>query len=85
MEKLEQLREEFPSLIIEIRGKGLLLGIELARDGDPIVRECLEKGMLVNCAAGNVLRLVPPLIVQKKDIDRLIDVLEEVFAKLTRI
>jgi len=85
MEKLEQLREEFPSLIIEIRGKGLLLGIELARDGDPIVRECLEKGMLVNCAAGNVLRFIPPLIVQKKDIDRLIDVLEEVFAKLTRI
>jgi len=84
-EKLEQLREEFPSLIIEIRGKGLLLGIELARDGDPIVRECLEKGMLVNCAAGNVLRFIPPLIVQKKDIDRLIDVLEEVFAKLTRI
>jgi acetylornithine/N-succinyldiaminopimelate aminotransferase len=81
--RLEQLMEEFPSLIIEIRGKGLLLGMEMTRDGDPIVKACLEKGVLINCAAGNVLRFIPPLIVQQKDIDRLIDVLEEVFMKLS--
>jgi len=82
-EKLEQLMEEFPSLVIEIRGKGLLLGMGMTRDGDPIVRACLEKGVLINCAAGNVLRFIPPLIVQQKDIDRLIDVLEEVFMKFS--
>jgi acetylornithine/N-succinyldiaminopimelate aminotransferase len=81
-EELEQLKEEFPSLIIEIRGKGLLLGMEITRNGDPIVRACLEKGALINCTAGNVLRFIPPLIVQQKDIDRLIDILEGVFAKL---
>jgi predicted acetylornithine/succinylornithine family transaminase len=81
--RLEQLMEEFPSLIIEIRGKGLLLGMEMTRDGDPIVKACLEKGVLINCAAGNVLRFIPPLIVQQKDIDRLIDVLEEVFMKFS--
>jgi acetylornithine/succinyldiaminopimelate/putrescine aminotransferase len=81
--KLEQLMEEFPSLIIEIRGKGLLLGMEMTRDADPIVKACLEKGVLINCAAGNVLRFIPPLIVQQKDIDRLIDVLEEVFMKFS--
>jgi acetylornithine/N-succinyldiaminopimelate aminotransferase len=81
-EELEQLKEEFPSLIIEIRGKGLLLGMEITRNGDPIVRACLEKGVLINCTAGNVLRFIPPLIVQQKDIDRLIDILEGVFAKL---
>ena len=81
--KLEQLMEEFPSLIVEIRGKGLLLGMEMTRDGDPIVKACLEKGVLINCAAGNVLRFIPPLIVQQKDIDRLIDVLEEVFMKFS--
>jgi acetylornithine/succinyldiaminopimelate/putrescine aminotransferase len=81
--KLEQLMEEFPSLIIEIRGKGLLLGMEMTRDGDPIVKACLEKGVLVNCAAGNVLRFIPPLIVQQKDIDRLIDVLDEVLRKIS--
>ena len=81
--KLEQLMEEFPSLVIEIRGKGLLLGMEMTRDGDPIVRACLEKGVLINCAAGNVLRFIPSLIVQQKDIDRLIDVLEEVLMKIS--
>jgi len=55
----------------------------MTRDGDPIVRACLEKGVLINCAAGNVLRFIPPLIVQQKDIDRLIDVLEEVFMKFS--
>jgi acetylornithine/N-succinyldiaminopimelate aminotransferase len=81
--KLEQLKEEFPSLVIEIRGKGLLLGMEITRDGDPIVRACLEKGVLINCTAGNVLRFIPPLIVQQKDIDRLIDILEGIFVKLS--
>jgi predicted acetylornithine/succinylornithine family transaminase len=81
-EKLEQLKEEFPSLVIEIRGRGLLLGMEITRDGDPIVRACLEKGALINCTAGNVLRFIPPLIIQQKDIDRLIDILEGIFARL---
>jgi acetylornithine/N-succinyldiaminopimelate aminotransferase len=79
MERLEQLKVEFPSLIIEVRGMGLLVAMELTRDGDSIVRACLEKGVLINCTAGNVLRFIPPLIVQQKDIDRLIDVLERVF------
>jgi acetylornithine/N-succinyldiaminopimelate aminotransferase len=81
-EKLEELKEAFPNLIIEIRGMGLLLGMEIIRDGDPIVRACLEKGVLINCTAGNVLRFIPPLIVQQKDINRLIDILEGVFEKI---
>lgn len=84
-ERLEQLKEEFPSLITEIRGMGLLLGMELTRDGDSIVRACLEKGVLINCTAGNVLRFIPPLIVRQRDIDHLVDVLEGVFEKSLRI
>lgn len=83
IEKLEQLKSEFPYLITEIRGKGLLLGMELTREGDPIVKACLEKGMLINCTSGNVLRFIPPLIVQRKDIDQLVDVLQGVFLKLS--
>jgi acetylornithine/N-succinyldiaminopimelate aminotransferase len=79
MKGLYQLKEEFPSLITEIRGKGLLIGMALTKDGDPIVRECLEKGVLINCTAGNVLRFIPPLIVQQKEINRLIRTLREVF------
>jgi acetylornithine/N-succinyldiaminopimelate aminotransferase len=82
VENLWELKDKFPRLIKEIRGKGLLVGMELTMDGDMIVRECLEKGVLINCTAGNVLRFIPPLIVQKKDIDRLIDKLQEVFKKV---
>lgn len=83
MERLEQLKAAFPGLIKEIRGKGLLLGMELTMEGNLIVKACLEKGMLINCAAGNVLRFIPPLIVQRKDIDQLADVLHGIFLKLS--
>jgi predicted acetylornithine/succinylornithine family transaminase len=76
-ERLKNLKEKFPTLISDIRGLGLLLGMELTRDCDSVVKACLEMGVLVNCAAGNVLRFIPPLIVQKKDIDHLINVLEK--------
>ncbi|MGQ9570924.1 MAG: acetylornithine transaminase [Thermodesulfovibrionales bacterium] len=82
MERLGYLKDKFPSLIIEIRGVGLLIGMELSIECEPIVKECLEMGVLTNCTAGNVLRFIPPLIVQKKDIDYLINVLEKVFERL---
>ncbi|MFZ6017656.1 MAG: acetylornithine transaminase [Nitrospirota bacterium] len=74
---LEHLKTEFPSVIMDIRGLGLLLGMELTRDCIPLVKACLNKGVLVNCTAGNVMRFMPPLIVQEKDIDHLIDILGE--------
>jgi acetylornithine/N-succinyldiaminopimelate aminotransferase len=82
IERLEKLQEEFPNLIREIRGKGLLLGMELTKEGAPVVKACLEKGVLINCTAGNVLRFIPPLIIQRKDIDHLIDVLHGIFLKV---
>jgi acetylornithine/N-succinyldiaminopimelate aminotransferase len=81
-ERLENLREKFPTLITDIRGLGLLIGMELTRDCDPIVKACLEMGVLINCTAEKVLRFIPPLIVQKKDIDQLINVLGKVFEGL---
>lgn len=62
--------------IKEVRGKGLLLGAELDRDGAPIVQECLKKKFLINCAHGNVLRFIPPLVIEKEPIDRLIEALD---------
>jgi acetylornithine/succinyldiaminopimelate/putrescine aminotransferase len=82
IEKLEGLKEEFPNLVVEVRGKGLRIGIELTTDVAPIVKACLEKGLLINSTSGNVLRFIPPLIVQKKDIEHLIDVLHGIFLKL---
>ncbi|MBM4136198.1 MAG: acetylornithine transaminase [Nitrospira sp.] len=81
-ERLENLKDTFPNLIVDVRGLGLLLGMELTTEGDPIVRACLEKGVLINCTTGNVLRFIPPLIVQHKDIDYLMNVLEKIFERL---
>jgi acetylornithine/N-succinyldiaminopimelate aminotransferase len=82
-ESLGNLKEKFPGLIIDIRGLGLLLGVELTIDCDTIVKNCLEMGVLINCTAEKVLRFMPPLIVQKKDIDHLINVLEKVLKSLS--
>jgi len=75
--RLEEMKKEFPSLVAEVRGMGLLVGMELTRDGAPIVKACMDRGLLINCTAGNILRFTPPLIVNEKEIDHLIDVLEQ--------
>ena len=81
--RLEELKKEFPSIIADISGMGLLIGMELVRDGAPVVKACLERGILINCTAGNILRFMPPLIVTEKEIDHLIDILEQTFDRLS--
>jgi len=78
-ECLERLKKDYSSYIIEVRGRGLMLGMEMTKAGDPIVESCIKMGILINCTSGNVLRFTPPLIVSEKEIDRLIDALEEIF------
>ncbi len=77
---LSSLNEKF-SCIQEVRGKGLLQGLELTIDGKPLVLECLERRVLINCTMGRVLRFVPPLIISNAQIDRLLSVLSEVLSK----
>ena len=67
------------SLITDVRGKGLILGVELKIDGTEIVKKCMEEGLIIITAGGgNVLRFVPPLIINEKDVDQALDILEEV-------
>jgi len=75
-ERLGELRKKHDA-IKEVRGLGLILGVELDRPGAPVVDACLEKGFLINCAHENVLRFVPPLIVGKKEVDLLVEALDE--------
>jgi len=75
---LEEIKGRF-SFVKEVRGKGLILGMELKIEGGPIVREMMKKKILINCTMGNVLRFLPPLIVTKEEIDRVVRTLEEVF------
>ena len=76
--RLLEIQAKYPELVKEVRGKGLMLGMELTKEGREIVNECLQKGVIINCTAGNVLRFVPPLIITKGDIDTVIAMLLEV-------
>ncbi len=78
MARLRELQASFPQLIKEVRGMGLIVGAELTIPGRGIVEACLQKGVIINCTAGNVLRFVPPLTVKEKEVDEVIKVLEEV-------
>lgn len=71
------------AFIREVRGEGLLIGADLTCDGMPVVKSCMERGFLINCAQGHVLRFIPPLIIQEKDIDALIACLDSVFQRLS--
>lgn len=79
--KLEALKEKH-AVIQELRGKGLLQGVVLNTEGAPIVKACMEKGYLVNCIQDRILRLAPPLVITREEIDGLIDCLDEVLAPL---
>jgi acetylornithine/succinyldiaminopimelate/putrescine aminotransferase len=83
IERLEHLKKDFHEKVIDIRGKGLLIGMELMRDGMPYLQACMERGVLIGLAGnGSVLRFTPPLIIEERDIDHLIDVLEEVLDRV---
>jgi acetylornithine/N-succinyldiaminopimelate aminotransferase len=77
MARLEDLRSQH-GLIKEVRGRGLMIGMELEIPGAQVVQKCLEKGFIINCTHDTVLRFVPPLIVQEQEIDQLIQVLDEI-------
>jgi len=74
------LKKKF-GFIREIRGRGLILGMELEQDGGKIVDDCMEAGLLINCTAHKVLRFIPPLVIGKNDIARGLAILENVLAR----
>ncbi len=79
--KFEEYKAKYPNLIKEVRGRGLILGMELTRPGREIANECLDYGAIINCTAGNVLRFVPPLNITKAHVDELISILDKVLPK----
>ncbi|AEG58647.1 acetylornithine transaminase [Desulforamulus ruminis] len=73
-EKLSGLTAKH-SFVREVRGLGLMLGLELSIEGKDIVAKCLEQGLLINCTNGNVLRFLPPLIITEEDVDHALAIL----------
>ncbi|MDI6641631.1 MAG: aspartate aminotransferase family protein [Elusimicrobiota bacterium] len=84
-QKLLELKNKYPEIIKEVRGLGLMLGIELldgnSRVGDWIVQSCAENkptGLIINCTQEKVLRFLPPLIITKADIDFAVSIVDKV-------
>jgi len=75
--RLGGLKEKHPR-IREVRGQGLILAVELTVPGAEFVDKCMEKGLLINCTNGNVLRFVPPLILTRQDVEKAIGILDGV-------
>ncbi|MDD5170091.1 MAG: acetylornithine/succinylornithine family transaminase, partial [Syntrophales bacterium] len=76
-ESLGNLQKKY-AIIREVRGKGLLIGVEMEIEVAGIIKGCMEKGLLAASAGPNVLRFVPPLSVTAEDIDRAINILDSV-------
>jgi acetylornithine/N-succinyldiaminopimelate aminotransferase len=79
--RLERMSARFP-FIKDIRGEGLMLGMQLGIDGKKVVAECLRRRMLTNCTGENVLRFMPAMTVKKEEIDRAVRIVEEVFESM---
>lgn len=77
---LVNLKKKY-SFIKEVRGMGLIWGIELSIDGDAVQKEFLKEGVVLNCTKGTILRLVPPLIVGTEEIDIFHEIADRIFER----
>jgi acetylornithine/N-succinyldiaminopimelate aminotransferase len=76
VEKLTELKQKFP-IISGLRGKGLMIGIQLTSPGADIVSKCLDKRLRINCTQGDILRFMPSMTVNKEQMDQAIEILQE--------
>ncbi len=79
-DKLNVLKDKFPDKIKDVRGKGLMMGMELYGPAGDVVSKLLKKGVILISAGTNIIRFVPPLVVEKEHIDVMCEKLEEVFS-----
>ena len=77
---LFQLKERH-TCVEDVRGIGLLLGMKLKFDGASIVTQCMQRGFFINCIQDRILRFIPPLIIEKEEVDALITCLDEVLGE----
>ncbi len=80
VDALNGLKAKYPALIAEVRGQGLIIGMKMTKPGKDMVDACMAAGALINCTAGDILRFVPPLNIEKKHVDEMIAILDKVFA-----
>jgi len=93
LERLKELQNRF-HLIGDVRGKGLMIGIELVKDPETkekaieersqIIQACFEKGLLILGCGENVVRFIPPLILTQREADIALTIFEEVLKKVEK-
>ncbi|MBS1902187.1 MAG: acetylornithine transaminase [Bacteroidetes bacterium] len=76
--RLNELKARFPKTIGEVRGAGLMIGIECVIDPKPIHKALLDRGIITNVTATNVIRLLPPLVVTKEELESFLEAFEAV-------
>ena len=76
--KLNKIKEKYPNLIKQIRGKGLLIGIQLYKDQTKFINKLMDNQLLTIRAAENVVRILPPLNVKRKEIDIALQIIDKV-------
>jgi len=76
-QQLEALAQRNPEHIRELRGRGCIQGVVLTSEAAPVVERLLQRKIITNATSGNVLRLLPPYIIQRADVDELIEGLEQ--------
>lgn len=80
--QLNALQVKYPEKIKEVRGVGLMIGIELTGPGAPVLNRCHELGLLANITAGTVLRLLPPYVITREDVDKAVGIIEQALTAL---
>ncbi len=79
---LNQIKEKYPNVIKEIRGRGLLIGIQLHKDQAKFIKKLMDNKLLTIRAAENVVRILPPLNVKKNEIDQALKIISKVCSEL---
>ena len=80
--QLQSLQSKYPGLVKELRGAGLMIGLELTQPGAPVLAKCHELGLLANVTAGTVLRLLPPYVITRNDVDKAVSIIDEALASI---
>jgi len=76
--RLHQIKNKYPNVIKEIRGKGLLIGIQLNSDQTKFIKKLMDNKLLTIRAAENVVRILPPLNVKKNEIDQALNIINKI-------
>ncbi len=80
--KLNKIKKKYPNIIKQIRGKGFLIGIQLFKDQTKFIKKLMDNQLLTIRAAENVVRILPPLNVKKKELDKALKIIEKVCSEI---